>query len=195
MGIKINSKKAQIGTTITWVVAFIIILFLMVGFLVITMVLSGKNKNEINFEGVENLDSQRELMKILNSPVEVNGESMNVRELINLTFFDTQMGTSEEKYEDVLKSEVKKVLDDFEYEYVDFQIKNLRVRGFSLLIYSEKHVKGEFPKELIRIPSERFKIGPCVSDVQGCKDLAGVYVPISDSAMVYIVLWASEGAK
>ena len=189
MRIKINSKKAQIGKTITWAFALPCILILLVVFIMVATALAGKNKNEINFKGVENLDSQRELIKILNSPVEVSGEVMSVKELIKLWFSDKS------KYEDILDSEMKKVLEDFEYEYVDSQIKNLRVRGFSLLIYSEKHVKGEFPKELIRIPSERFKIGPCVSDVQGCKDLAGVYVPISDSAMVYIVLWASEGAK
>jgi len=73
---------------------------------------------------VENLDSQRELMKILNSPVEVDTlkgipkegtrtsneaseEKMNVKELIKLEFSD------KDKYEDILNSEIKKVLEIF----------------------------------------------------------------------------------
>ena len=182
-------KRAQ-GTTLTWAVVLPCILVLMVGFILVATALAGKNKNEINFkESVENLDSQRELMKILNSPVKVSGEVMSVKELINLTFFD------EEKYEDVLESEMKKILVEFQYDYVDFQRKDLRERGFSFLIYSEKQVKGELPKELIRIASERFENAPCVSDVQGCRDLAGVYIPVSETNMGYVILRGSEGAK
>ena len=179
--------------TLTWAIVFPIILVLMVGFLLITATLSRGaffNKNKINFEGVENLDSQRELMKILISPVNISGETMNVKELIKLWFFD------KDKYRDVLESEVKNVLNDFEYEYLDFQSEKLRQRGFRLLIYSEKHVKGEgMPKELIRISSEKYDGGYVVSDVQGARDLAGVYVSVSETNMVYVVLWGSQEAK
>ncbi len=187
-----KTKKAQ-SMTLTWAIVFPIILVLMVGFLLITATLSRGaffNKNKINFEGVENLDSQRELMKILISPVNISGETMNVKELIKLWFFD------KDKYRDVLESEVKNVLNDFEYEYLDFQSEKLRQRGFRLLIYSEKHVKGEgMPKELIRISSEKYDGGYVVSDVQGARDLAGVYVSVSETNMVYVVLWGSQEAK
>ncbi len=219
----INKKKAH-GMTLTWAIAFPIILVLMVGFLVITGALSGGtffNKNKINFEGVENLNSQRELMKILNSPVNVGGENMNVKKLIELWFFD------KDNYKSVLESEMKNVLNDFEYEYIDFQMENLRQRGFQLLIYSEKHVKGEgMPKELIRVSSEKYDGGYVVSDVQGARDLAGVYVSVGEESapkgvpphsvpgtrtsdevpsvkedintegkMVYVVLWGSQESK
>ena len=79
----LNEKNGQIGTTITWVVAFIIILVLMVGFLVISMALSGKSETEISFEeGVENLENQRTLIAFLNSHVEVDGTKKTVYNLV-----------------------------------------------------------------------------------------------------------------
>jgi len=79
----LNEKKAQIGTTITWVVASIIILFLMAGFLVITTALSGKSKTEISFkESVENLENQRTLIAFLNFPVEVDGTKKTIYNLV-----------------------------------------------------------------------------------------------------------------
>jgi len=178
-------KKAQIATTITWAVAFTIILFLMIIFLVVTTALSGKelfNKNEIGFEeGAENLDSQRELIKILNSPVNVD-EAKNVKELIKLWYGD------KEKYKDILESEVKKVLSDFEYDYLDFRTKILSVRGWRGFVSLNK-------KELIDFQSENFISGYCIDDLSGrCVDLAGVYVPV-ESGFVYIAIQGSQGAK
>jgi len=44
------------------------------------------------------------------------------------------------------------------------------------------------------IEANKFYFNSCIGKPQ-CRDLAGVYVPVSDSEIVYIVLWASEGAK
>ena len=175
----------------------------MIGFLVITTALSGKSKTEINFKkSVENLDSQRELMKILNSPVEVDTlkgipkegtrtsneaseEKMNVKELIKLEFSD------KDKYEDILNSEIKKVLEIFEYEEAGIKEGFLKHVAFAITIYSFKEDKKFIENH---IEANKFYFNSCIGKPQ-CRDLAGVYVPVSDSEIVYIVLWASEGAK
>ena len=177
-------KKAQIGTTITWVVAFFIILFLMIGFIVIATALSGKSKAEINFEeSVENLNFQRELMKILNSPVEVDGKEINIKELINLAFLD------EEKYKEVLESEIKKVLKAFEFNYWDFEEESMKHVAFAIIIYFFED--NEIKSVEAEIEADEYSFIHGIEKLQG-KGLAGVYVPVSDSEMFYIVLWASQ---
>jgi len=180
-------KKAQIATTMTWAVASVIILFLMVGFIIVTTTLSGKRlsgKNEINVEeSVENLNSQRELMKILNSLISIEGKEMNVKEAIKLWFSDKT------KYESVFESEMKEVLTGFEYEYWDSSAKNYRVRGFRVFIELDK-------KELFEIESERFELGKCIVDLYGsCINLARIYIPVSDLEMVYVRMYGSQGEK
>ena len=182
----IKTKKAQIGTTITWAVAFTIILFLMVIFLVITTALSGKelfNKNEVNFEeSVGNLDYQGQLIMFLNYPIEVEGQEMKVRDLIGLWDSDKK------KYEGVLESEVEEILTGMEDEF--FYKVSLQKRGFELVIYS--NVKGESLKQLIRIGSENYKDSPNVPNAEGKGELAGAYVFVPDFKTVYVTLWASH---
>jgi len=178
-------KKGQIGTIMTWAVAFTIVLFLMIVFIIITGALSktkSSGENEINLEeSAENLNSQRELMKILNSPVEVNKKEMSVQEAIKFWFFDR------EKYAEVLEKEMKKVLDGFEYEYVE--VETVKVRGFRVAVFLDE-------KELFEARSERFELGFCIIDLfGGCENLAGVYILMSDSTSVYVVIQGSQGAK
>ena len=172
--------KGQIAWTITWAVAFAIILFLMIIFLVVTAALSGKELfkgSEISFEeGVENLDAQRDLMKILNYPVDVEGVK-NVKELIRLEFSD------KEKYKSVLESEMKQVLDESEYEYIDSQTKNLRIRGYRV-----------FAESLFDVESENF--GSCIGAPKNpCRNLAEIYVPVSNSKMILIAIQGGQKAK
>jgi len=174
--------KAQIGTTITWTVAFVIILFLMVVFILATTYLTkNKSENEINLEeGVENLDYQGKLIMFLNYPIEVEGEKMKVRDLIGLWDAD------EKKYKKVLESEVEEILTKMEDEF--FYKISLQKRGFELVIYS-KQTGG---KQLIRISSENYKDNPIVPNAEGKGELAGAYVFVSDSKTVYVALWASH---
>ena len=72
--------------TLTWAVAFPIILVLMIGFLVITSALSGGgffNKNKINFEeGLGTRETQRVMIKFLNTHVEFEGKDMSIYRLV-----------------------------------------------------------------------------------------------------------------
>ena len=176
-----RNNKAQMATTMTWAVAGVIVLFLMVIFFVVTATLSGKklfNKNEISFEErAGNLSSQRELIKILNSPVNIDG-TKNIKELINLTSFD------KEKYKIVLDEEMKKVLNESEYEYIDSQVNELRIRGFRI-----------FAEGLFDINSEHFSLGSGIKDIYGRGiDLAKVYIPVREG-FVYVIIQGSEASK
>lgn len=182
-----RNNKAQIATTMTWAVAGVIILFLMIIFFVVTTALSGKklfNKNEISFEEIENLDSQRELVKILNSPVEIEG-TKDVKELIKLRT------ESEKDYQEILDKELEKILNEFEYEYVDSKMNNLRRRGFALKIYRDNELLSD------EISSEIFKKkdNPCIMDTNGCKYMAKIFIFDSDFKKINIILFESEGAK
>ena len=81
------NKKAQVGITINWMVAFIIIFFMVLIFVGISAIASGKrqlNKNDISSikEGFDKLEAQRMLITFLNTPVEFKEEKINFRELI-----------------------------------------------------------------------------------------------------------------
>ena len=73
----LKSRKAQIGTTLTWIVAFIIIFFIMLLFFGGCAFLSGEKflsgeRDIISLDEGQNLESlynQRHLTKILNTPV------------------------------------------------------------------------------------------------------------------------------
>lgn len=82
MKLKKISKKAQIGITLTWFVAFVIVFFVMLVFLALTAllaaeksilslggILGGKNNIESQ-KNSDNLASQRKLFFLLNSPLD-----------------------------------------------------------------------------------------------------------------------------
>ena len=187
----IITKRAEtIGTTITWFVGFALNVFILVFFVLASNSLAEEGANIEFKQEFKSFDFQRELIKILNAPVNVSEEGINVKELIALWSSDNS------KYEGPLKEEAGKVLVDFQYDYIDPQVGNLKERGFKLIILSEKHVKGEgLPNELFEIVSESYKKGNVVLDKSGDDNLAGVYIPVSEIEKVYVVLRASEIAK
>ncbi|MCK5603474.1 hypothetical protein KAR91_16435 [Candidatus Pacearchaeota archaeon] len=82
------SKRAQLGSTLTWMVAFTIIFFVMLLFLlgVGTLAVGGKAFNaeikyDVAFEA-DSLMSQRKLIVLLNSEVDFLGEEMSFKEAI-----------------------------------------------------------------------------------------------------------------
>ena len=82
-----NSKRSQVGITITWFVAFIIIFFILMIFVGIVATIAaqkGIGKNEISVveNGFNKVSGETNLITFLNSPVDFNGEKMNFKELI-----------------------------------------------------------------------------------------------------------------
>jgi len=68
----LNNKKSQIGATITWIVAVIVILFIMVIYVLVTMGIAaakGASKDSVQKSASENVILTEELMSIVNAPI------------------------------------------------------------------------------------------------------------------------------
>lgn len=94
-------KRAQLGATITWFGAFLIIVLIMVFFIISSMFLVNKkfiskNINTIGFsEGQYTVaDVQRPILIFLNSPVGLNGEERTIYDLILLSDLDDETSSS-----------------------------------------------------------------------------------------------------
>ncbi|MBU3906895.1 MAG: hypothetical protein KKA64_01460 [Nanoarchaeota archaeon] len=89
--LKIRCKKAQIASTITWMAGFFIIFFVLIMYIsMVTFLAKGKimlwSGNKIQTEesgGIVSLEFQRALFVFLNTPVEFNGEKIDVKKLIS----------------------------------------------------------------------------------------------------------------
>lgn len=181
------NQRASISWTMTWAVAFTIVLFLMVVFFVATTFLSEResfNKNQINFQEAGNFDSQIELMKILNSQVIIDFEKINVRKLIGLWF------ESKEDYEEDLENEIKKVLNGIKYESFNSKGEIVEV-NFGIVIQSFKD-EEKFPE--IDIASDEFYSNACFGTPQ-CTDLSGVYILVGERDFVYVTIQGSQEVK
>ena len=87
----VKNKKGDVGFTLTWIVAFTIVFFIMIGFLVIvTGMVNTKTANGLSIFHIENsrdkLLDQGELNAILNSNVEFEGKQTSVKNLIILWY-------------------------------------------------------------------------------------------------------------
>lgn len=118
------NKKAQAGTTITWVFAFVIIFFILFVFAVssvlfavhteisseISTLMSGSKSYFISAVASEpkgfdpgDLAAQRELSAFLNSENELNGANISMRDLISS--FDGSVYTQRLNYDEIKKNE------------------------------------------------------------------------------------------
>ncbi len=107
-GIYMKNKKSQIGETLTWFVAFLIIFFIMIIFLSAAVIISGMRqaggKNEIGIEKYAgNLNSQRILISLLNSNIVFNEKEMKIKDAL----LDADYFNFEEPKKDELKSKIK----------------------------------------------------------------------------------------
>lgn len=119
----LKSRKAQIGTTLTWIVAFVIIFFIMLLFFGGCAFLSGEKflSGERNIIGLdegqdlESLYNQRLLTKILNTPVD---EKKTIKDLI----FEFQL-SRDESLKRKIKEEVEGILgSDENINYYFFKV-------------------------------------------------------------------------
>mgnify|MGYP001566716813 CR=1 FL=1 len=82
-----KNKTGQVGITITWFVAFIVIFFIMLiftGIVASVALKKGVGKNDIYTiqSGFSKVESQRNLMGFLNSEVEIDGKKIFVKDEI-----------------------------------------------------------------------------------------------------------------
>ncbi len=113
----ILDRKAQVGITLTWITAFLVIFFIMLIFIVVSsglfakkiipryLVFGGSDKNIIKLDdekSIGSLNNQRKLIRILNTPI-------NKGETLSEKIIQWQL---DKKNEEELKKEVKNILDN-----------------------------------------------------------------------------------
>ncbi|MEK6859881.1 MAG: hypothetical protein AABX54_03630 [Nanoarchaeota archaeon] len=109
---KIN-KHAQIGTTLTWFTAFIIIFFIIIIFLSATIVSSGR-KYVSGYDTITlqeysgNLEMQKNLFNVLNSRIEFDEKSLQIKDILrNIDMYNLGDDKKNE-----LKTKLKKQTED-----------------------------------------------------------------------------------
>ena len=130
-----------------------------------------------------NVDAKIELLDLLRTPVELNGAMMQMSDLIALW-------QQNKSYEQVLQSEMKKLLNKISYNYINTETENERVKAYSLGIFSKKQIVGESPQWLLYVESQQYKPG---YDEE--TDLASSYLPLIDNSNIYLTLRASNAAR
>jgi len=186
------NKKAQLevpGTLVDVYSYIAFVLIIMLFFLLFQLKsCTSESRDIIAIESqVSDLDYNMMLLNYLRTPVIVDGSSMTMADLIALWYSDKT------KYEQLLTDKSKETINKWTYERKNPYADNQVIMAFNILIYSKKHIKGEVPDIILRIPSADYKYDYCIG--LPCQDLAGIYVPVSQSNKVYVALWASMAAK
>lgn len=113
----VNSKRSQVGITITWFVAFLVIFFGLLIFIGIVATIAGEKgvgKNEIQTveAGFNKVEQERNLAIFLDSFVVVNGKEESIKYLIL------------NKKSDELEVELKKFIDGIEPKPACYFLRN-----------------------------------------------------------------------
>ena len=123
MNRKYLNKKGAVGLTLTWFVAFMIIVFIMLVYVVLAGFLAAKKsipivgggKNAISISTTSgNLETQRKLFEILNSPL---GNGATLKQLV-INFGISKDETIKEKIKEALKKSLEKETSDKENCYI-----------------------------------------------------------------------------
>ena len=108
-----KNKKASIGTTLTWIAAFLIIFFIMTLFLVATMFISGGKDVDVSAQTyASNLKSQRVLFNLLDSRVSYENKEMTIKELIEKWPEIFENDDSNEEIKNKIQEEIEKIIED-----------------------------------------------------------------------------------
>jgi len=103
-----KNKKSQIGSTLTWFIAFIIIFFIILLFITSSIIIAGQKETSINIikYSSENLELNRILAKLLNTPVEFENGKISIKELIR------KWDMSEDEERNKIKEALKQGIDN-----------------------------------------------------------------------------------
>ena len=110
-------KSARIGKTLTWMVGFLIIVFTLVILVIASVLLSGSKRvsdgwDSIEFQeyGLKDLEKQNDIIYILNSEVDFNGE--------DIKFFNA-ITFSLDELSEIKNNEDKSVIEVFNLEKIN----------------------------------------------------------------------------
>jgi hypothetical protein len=133
-----RSKKAQVGSTMTWFIAFLVVFFVMILFLGGAIALSAMNhvsgfttskdvKVDTSVDG--NLDSQRMLMYFLDHEVEFAGNEIKMKSLMK----DIVSGIDINNKREIVKSELDLISQKGNFEYIlIIELKDFKDSSFIL---------------------------------------------------------------
>lgn len=117
---ELKNKRAQIGLTLTWFVAFIVVFVIIAVYILTVVMVSTKDlhstelKLEENSRDLKFLENQRKIEYLLNVPVKINNKqnTVQIKDLIELWLKD-------DSYKELLEESIKTELDNLEYSYYD----------------------------------------------------------------------------
>ena len=132
--------------------------------------------------------SSSTLISYLRTPVIVDGAEANMADLIRLWYIEPS------KYENLLKTSTKNIIDRLEYEYEHPKTKKFVTRGFEISINKQKF-SDRAVNHLLSFASKSFDENTCISDEYGCINLGEQFIPVSYDKNPYIVLRESFAAK
>ncbi len=143
-----KTKKSQIPSTLTWVVAFLIIFFIMILFIASTSILAYRKTIKIE-QGVYSADEvslTRSLIRILDTPA---SDGQTVKELIKK--WDISDGEEEQNIKEIIKREFDLALEKYSF----------RIRGVD---HSANLVFDKNPGEVSNKDDYKFSTIYLVSD-------------------------------
>jgi hypothetical protein len=113
---RMRNKRGQISSTLTWVVGFLIIFFIMFLFMSASLIIIGKREapvigeeKQVEIEGKKAYFLTAEnFIVFLSSPVKVDGNIMSMAELFKIYY-------NEGKYKDLVKKKTSEFLDPQQY--------------------------------------------------------------------------------
>lgn len=150
---KLSNKKAQIGMTFTWFVAFLVIMVIMVIYVMSIVMISANKKvssSQLNSGDtsmdLKSLESERKIEYLLNAPVTISEDkNIQIKDLIELWV------ANDDTYDDLLEISVKDVLDSLEYNFYNEDTGRWEIRINSLAI-----LKKTSPEKVISIDSTKY---------------------------------------
>jgi len=153
------NKKSQIGTTMTWLVAFIIIFFVIVIFLVFTIIFAGKkvvsfDKDKVELEDLNiDLENQNSLIYFLNQEINFKGENKKIKKFVSeIPFLDEE---SKKDASSLVKEKLENFLGDKEEKCYIFKVQYYLINKdyFDEKKFYEFKVSNTYLKSFNNIPS------------------------------------------
>lgn len=132
------------------------------------------------------------LINYLKTPVNVDGKEIPIADLIRLWHMEP------DKYRTVLETASVEILNKMEYEYENPFADNIVVRGFNIIINSERKNDNSLD-HLMDFQSRSFQSGFVLNQYSGYGGpgmrQAEQFLPISENQYLYLVLMESQKAK
>tara|TARA_Y100000310_G_C20574716_1_gene759860 strand:+ start:567 stop:1154 length:588 start_codon:yes stop_codon:yes gene_type:complete len=138
-----NKKGGMVFPVLADIVGLFLMILLILVFLIITKWTTTPFTFSIEAKPLENYETQVQFYSILNTPVEYDGVTLEMQELIGLMF--TAEEDDKKQYEAILRPKLESILNKLEYCHDELRISGdtlTFIRGYRILI-SEDSLKDK----------------------------------------------------